>query len=298
MVVEAAISALRVILTGVKQRVSHELDIVDQGFSVGGLDLVVPVHHDALVAGVNGIVVDIFLHIHGVAAHSAFQLRVLLIQQVIVHQINDKQVAGLLNIGNSGFPEQFQQVDFPDVDVSQAVILGGVPEHAIGGGSMFQLLPPVVGVGLLEVVALQNDREDGGQNLCAFLVAALSRQGNRLREVVHSVRVLVHNAVEKPCAGRLRAVRVQGRRVSVRVRYGAPAVFGPSDGFPVAQLPPKLVLHNALFQVCLAGFVLRQDFRCPLNILFSDNLLIAAARHEHGCHIRRKRLLVAGYDAG
>ena len=65
------------------------------------------------------------------------------------------------------------------------------------------------------------------------------------------LELLLHNAVEKPCAGRLRAVRVQGRRVSVRVRYGAPAVFGPADSFPVAQLPPKLVLHNAFFSIKL-----------------------------------------------
>ena len=104
----------------------------------------------------------------------ALVLRVLLLQQVLVHQVHDEQVAGLLDVGHARLPKQLEQVDLPDVHVAQAVLLGAVPEHTVGCRAVFQLLPPVVRVGLLVVVVLQDDRQHGGQHLGALLVAALA----------------------------------------------------------------------------------------------------------------------------
>ena len=93
---------------------------------------------------------------------------------------------------------------------------------------MFQLLPPVVRVGLLVVVVLQDDRQHGGQHLGALLVAALAGEDHRLRVVVHSVRVLIENSVEQPGRGRLRPSVLRVVR----------ALLALADGLPMAQLPP------------------------------------------------------------
>ena len=93
MVVEAALFVFRVIFGGVQQIVAHKLDVVENGFAVGGLDLVVPVHHNSLIAGVHSIVVEVFLYVHGVAFGLALKLRVFLIQQIFVHQLHQEQVA-------------------------------------------------------------------------------------------------------------------------------------------------------------------------------------------------------------
>ena len=227
-VVPARVPVVGVVLAGEQQGLAHELGIVQQRLAAGGGRLVVPVHHHALVAGVDGVIVDILLHVHGPAAQMALMLRVLLLQQVLVHQVHDEQVAGLLDVGHARLPKQLEQVDLPDVHVAQAVLLGAVPEHTVGCRAVFQLLPPVVRVGLLVVVVLQDDRQHGGQHLGALLVAALAGEDHRLRVVVHSVRVLIQNAVEQPGRGRLRPSVLRVVR----------ALLALADGLPMAQLPP------------------------------------------------------------
>ena len=248
----------------------------------GGGGLVVPVHHHALACDVHGVVVDILLHVDDAAAQVPSVLRVLLLQQVLVHQVHDKQVAGLLNVGDAGFPEDFQQVDGADVDVAQAVVLGAVPEHAVYRRSVFQLLPPVVGVGLLELVVLQHNRQNGGEGLCALLVAALPGQHHRLRVIVHGVGVLVGDGIEQPGRRRLRP--------SARDLPGLAAVL-PPDGFPVAQLPPQLVLYNAGLQVGLALLVSGQNVDGLCHLLLADALCALRLRQQHRSHLRRHGLV-------
>ena len=227
-VVPARVPVVGVVLAGEQQGLAHELGVVQQRLAAGRGRLVVPVHHHALVAGVDGVIVDILLHVHGPAAQMALMLRVLLLQQVLVHQVHDEQVAGLLDVGHARLPKQLEQVDLPDVHVAQAVLLGAVPEHTVGCRAVFQLLPPVVRVGLLVVVVLQDDRQHGGQHLGALLVAALAGKDHRLRVVVHSVRVLIENSVEQPGRGRLRPSVLRVVR----------ALLALADGLPMAQLPP------------------------------------------------------------
>ena len=299
-VVVAILAVLGVVLGGIQQVITHELDVVEDGFAVGGLDFVIPVHHNGLVAGVHGIVVEVLFHIHGVALGLALQLRVFLIQEIFVHQLHNEQVAAVLDIGNAGCPEQFQQVDFLHVHVAQSVFLVLVPEHAVGSGTVFQLLPPVVGVCLLIVVVLQQHRQDGGKHFRAFFVGFLPGQHHGFREVVHSVGVLIQDGVKQPGRGWLRAscgLVASIDRESVFAVGSAGAVFTIADGLPVAQLPPKFVLHNTAFQVGLAVLVGFQDFRSSADLLHANYLLAVPAGEQHSSHFRRHSAL-AGNNAG
>lgn len=85
-----------------------------------------------------------------------------------------------------------------DVDVTQAVLLLGVPKHTVGRRAVFELVPPVVRISLLIVVVLQQDGQDGGQRPCALLIAVLPWEHHRLGVVVHGVGVLVEDGVEQP----------------------------------------------------------------------------------------------------
>ena len=287
-VVEAPLPIVGIVLAGVEQLVAHELHVVQQRLPAGALDLVVPVHHHALSAGVHGVVVDVLLHINGVAFQLALQLRVLLLQQILVHQVDHKQVPALLNVRDPRLPEQFQQVDLLNGHIAQAVFLAGIPEHAVGRRAVLQLLPPVVGVGLLIVVVLQNHRQDRGEGLGAVLVAALPGQHHRLRVVVHRVGVLIENAVEQPCGGGFRRPGAVRQGITLGVRLGGThAALAAPDRLPVPQLPPQLIVHNAGLQVCLALFVLGQQLRRPLDVLLADGLLGAVPVQQHGRHLRR-----------
>ena len=159
-VIEAPLPVPFVVLAGKQQRVPHELGIVQDGPPGCALDLVVPIHHHALSAGVHGVVVDVLAHVDGAAAQVPLVLGIPLLQHLLVHQLHQKQVPAVLDVRDPRLPEQLQQVDLPDVDVPQAVVLLAVPEHPIGCRAVLQLFPPVVRVGLLEVVVLQHHRED------------------------------------------------------------------------------------------------------------------------------------------
>ena len=238
-VIPAPLPVVRVVLAGIEQGVPYEFYIVQYRLSGRAALLVIPVHHHALAAGVHRVVVDVLLDVDGPSAQVPLVLRVLLLQQLLVHQLREEQVAGLLDVGDARLPEQFEQVDLPDVDVAQAVLLLGVPKHTVGRRAVFELVPPVVRISLLIVVVLQQDGQDGGQRPCALLVAALPGEHHRLGVVVHGVGVLVEDGVEQPGGGGLRAFPL------------FPLV--PADGLPVAQLPPQLILHDARLQ---AGFPL------------------------------------------
>lgn len=101
------------------------------------------------------------------------------------------------------------------------------------------------------------------ERVFALLVAALPGQHHRLRVIVHSVSVLVGNGVEQPGRRRLRP--------SARDLPGLAAVL-PPDGFPVTQLPPQFVLHDAGLQVGLALLVSGQNVDGLCHLLLSDAL--------------------------
>ena len=143
-VIKAPLPVLRVVLAGVQQRGAHEFDVVQRRPAIRCLDLVIPVHHHALVAGVHVVVVDVLLHVHDLAFLLALQLRVLAVQQVVVHQVYNKQVPALLDVRDARLPKQLQQVDIPYLDVAQSIVLLRIPEDAVHRRAVLQLLPPVV----------------------------------------------------------------------------------------------------------------------------------------------------------
>ena len=118
MLIDAALPEPGVVLAGKQQGVAHKLHIVQHRLSAGRFDLVVPIHHHALAFHIDGVVIDILLHIHHAAAHLPLVLRVLLVQHLLVHQVHNEQVAALLDVGDTRLPEDFQQVNGGDVDVS------------------------------------------------------------------------------------------------------------------------------------------------------------------------------------
>ena len=105
-IVPAPLLVLRLVFGGEQQGISHKLGVVQHRLAGGRLDLVVPVHHHALAAGVHGIVVDVLLHIHSPALQVALVLGVLLLQQVLVHQIHDKEVSAALDVRDPRLPKE------------------------------------------------------------------------------------------------------------------------------------------------------------------------------------------------
>ena len=255
MVIEAALPVLRVILAGVQQGGAYELDVVQRRPAAGCLDLVIPVHHHALFAGVHTVVIDVLFYINYLALLLALKFRIFLFQQVVVHQIDDEQIPALLDIRNARLPKQVQQVDVPDLNVTQPVVLLAVPEHTVSSRAVLQLLPPVVGIHLLEMVVLLHHGKDLAQHLCALLVALLTRQHNRLRVVVHRVCVLVLDGVEQPCRSGLGLRRCRLDLLAASVH---PLGLALADALPVPQLPPQLIVDDAAFQIALSVLVLCQ----------------------------------------
>ncbi len=257
MVVPPPLLIFRLILRSEQQRIPHELGVVQHRPSTGREDLVVPVHHHAFPTHIHCIVVDILLHVHRISLQLSLTLGIPLLQQVLVHQLHQEKIPALLDIGDPRLPEKLQKVDLPDVDIPQPVLLLVVPENAVGGGPVLQLFPPVIRVGLFIVVILQDHRQYGGKHFGAALIAPLPGQHHRLGVIVHGVRVLIENGVEKP-----------GRR-RLRPRLGG-ASLSPPDDFPVPQLPPQFVLDDPLLQVPLALLVAVQDLNGPGHFLLTD----------------------------
>ena len=245
MVVPAPLGVGRVVLAGKERLVhpAHELDVVQHRPPVRAVDLVVPVDHQALPAHVDALVVQVFLHVDGRAAHLPLVLGILPVQQILVHQLHHEEVPAVLQVRHPRLPEELEQVDAADADVPQAVFLALVPEHAVGRRAVLELLPPAVGVDLFVLVLLQDHRQHRAQNAGALLVALLPGQHHRGRVVVHGVRMLVDEGVKQP--------RARGPCL-------ARSAFVPADHLPVPQLPPQLVLHHPVFQVGLPALVLGQ----------------------------------------
>ena len=202
MVVKAPLRQLRVVLAGIQHHAVAVLAVVQHRLSAGLCLLVVPVHHHALVGGVNAVVVDVLPHVQPLAG-VPLHLREAPHQLLVVLKAQAEQVRRLLNVLHARCPVQHQQIHALDADVSQPAPQHRVPEDALHAGTGLELAPPCIAVHLLVVALLQHRRDHLGKGLCRFLIVRRSRQHVRLRVVVHGIRVLVGNAIEQPPAGRL-----------------------------------------------------------------------------------------------
>ena len=263
-IVPAAIRQIRVILRGVQHLVPHILAVVQHDSSAAAL-FVVPVHHSALVCGVHAVIVEILAHLASLAAELSHQLRILLLQQVVVHKCHLKQVPAVLDIFHARLPEQVQQIHPPDGNIPQSVELRLVPEDTVYPCAAFELVVPCIRVRLLEFVLLQDHRHDSRQHFRLGFVALLPRQDIGRRIVVHSIGVLVGDAVEQPAAGGLHWV-----------------VLIPHL-LPVPHLVPLLVFNDPALQIGLAALVALQHLSglqhaVPVNGLFPHGHIVLPRR--------------------
>ena len=261
MVVKSPLRQLRVVLAGIQHHAVAVLAVVQHRLSAGLRLLVVPVHHHALIGGVNAVVVDVLPHVQPLAG-VPLHLREAPDQLLVVLKAQAEQVRRLLNVLHPRCPVQHQQVHALDADVSQPAPQHRVPEDALHAGAGLELAPPCVAVHLLVVALLQHRRDHLGKGPRRLLVVRRSRQHVRLRVVVHGVRVLVGNAVEQPPAGRLR----------LSLHHLVLVVL------PVPHPEPQLVFNDPLVQRRLAGLVPLQDLSRLGYLLRPDHRLRSRAR--------------------
>ena len=238
MVVPAAFRHLRVVLRGVQHLLPHELAVL-QHLPPLLLRVIVPVHHQRLLRRVHLVVIQIPAHLHAAAPQLSLQLRIFPLQPPVGHQLRTEEVLRLLYILHPRLPEQIQHVHAADAHVSQPVQLIPVPEHAVHGASGLQLVPPRLGIRLLEPVVLQDHRQYPAQLLRLPAVVRLSGQHRRLRIAVHGVRVLAEDAVHQPPAGRPDILPPA-------------ALAGLVHLLPVPQLPELLIVDDAPVQILLS----------------------------------------------
>ena len=244
-----------VVLAGVEQGVAGELDEMQHGAAIGQALFVVPVHDDAHVGGVHRVVVEVLRQLH--AAVSGLHAGVGGGDVVVRHERAEEEVAALLQIGDTRLPEQVQQVEPAQRHVAQPVFALRVPEHAVGGAAVLELVPPRVRPDLLEAVFLQQRGHDGGQRAGVRLVGGAAREDDGFGVVVHGVGVLGGDGVEEPRAGRLDRV--------VAARAAAAAQI-----LPVAQAVPLLVGDDARFQRAFAVLVAAQQLHAARHVLVRD----------------------------
>ena len=252
-IVKAPVPHGRVVLAGIQHHAVAVFAVVQHRLSAGQGLFVVPVHHHALVAGVQAVVVDVLCHVQAVAGVS-LELWVLAFQLVVVGQAQAEQVRAVLHVLHARLPVQHQDVDALDADLAQSAPRRRVPEHALHAGSGLELAPPGVAVGRLVVALLQHRGQDLRQHLGGRLVVRCARQHVRLRVVVHGIGVLVGNAVEQPPAGRLR----------LAFHHLVLVVL------PVSHPEPQLVFDDAFVQRGLARLVLLQQVVCLPHLVLTD----------------------------
>ena len=245
-----------VVFRGIEHRLPHKLAVL-QDFSPAALRVVVPVHHQRLSGRVHPVVVEIPAHGEVPAPELALQLRIRAQQRRVIHQLRAEKVFRILHIRHSRLPEQIQQIHPPDGDVPQPAELSSVPEHTVHRAPGLELVPPRRRVRPLELVLLQNHRQNPRQLRCLLAVARLAREHRRLRVAVHRVRVLREDAVDEPAARRLRIVRIAA----------PPLLF---HLLPVAQLPELLVVDDAPLELNLPLAILLEDLRRAPDLLAPD----------------------------
>src|SRR5699024_11048687 len=120
-----------------------ELAVVDQLPAAGARLFVVPVHHYALVGGVDRVVVDVPRRVDG-APGAAPQLGPAGGQLFRVLQAQAEKVGAVLDVHDPRLPVQHQQVHRADGDLPQPAPGGGVPEDALDPRPLLELAPPAV----------------------------------------------------------------------------------------------------------------------------------------------------------
>ena len=257
----AAQGGLRLVLRRKKDGLADELDVVQDAPAAHAL-FVVPVDHGALVGGVHGLVVEIPARRKAAAAQLSRKLRPLLDQRLVVRQLHVKEIPALLQVGDPRLPIEIQRIDAFDRNVAPAAVPAPVPEDAVDGNARLELLPPVVGPGLLKVVLIQNHGQDLGKKLRLGLVVRSAGETGGLGVGVHRVRVLREDDVDQPGRARLE---------------GGGALFG--DVFPVAKPPELLVLNDPAVQPGLSGPVLPQQLRRPPELRRPDGRRVCLRFH-------------------
>ena len=274
MVIQTPQRHLRVVLGGIQHLISHELAVL-QGSPALDNAAVVDLHHRMLVLGVHIVVVQELGGHEALAFELAFEAGVLLLQQILVHQLRVEQIPAALDIRHTRLPVDIKQIDALNTNITQAIELAGIPHHLVAGGAAFEFLPHGVGIGVLELILFQYAGDDGRQVLGLRLIHVLSGQNVGLGISLHGVGVLADDDIMQPAghAGKTAVLADVGDLLLLH---------------SVAQLPPLLRCQDAGLGLCPASLVLLQ-FAHPYLDLFRANAL---HRGRHGIRLGLYRLFV------
>ena len=70
------------------------------------------------------------------------------------------------------------------------------------------------------------------------------------------------------------------------------------DDLPVPELPPLLILDDALFKVGLARLVLLEDGRGLSDLFKADALRVLMLRQQGGLGLRGRQLVIRAFRSG
>ena len=245
MVIKAPVSVFAIILRSVQQLIIYVFEKMHDAAL-----FVIPVHNGGFIRRIDRVVALVFLRLVRTRSQLSLQLRICIFQFLVVMQFHIENVLGFLNIVYARLPEKVQNVHVPDFYISQSMQLFRIPEYAHDSRAAFQLLPPHIRIGLFKFVLLKDHREHRRQYGCIRAVARLTGQDDRFRIIVHRIRVLIQQTVQKPCARGLRVARV-GRR---------------AHALPMPQPVPLIVFHNSRIQRRLSAPVFSQN---PMRLFHS-----------------------------
>ena len=277
-VVPAPLGILGIILGGKQHRISHILAVM-QYLPFSDPALVVPIHNQGLILGLAGILLMVFFQRQGTAAQLALQLGVHLLQLLIVPGLYTEEVLGLLNIRNTGLPEQIEYIHLTKADITQPVQLFRIPENAGYLGAASELIIPAITVNLLILAMIQDYRDHRRQLLCLRLILLLTGQNVRHRKVVHGICVLICNGIKQPSADRFHLIR---------------AVCS-ANVLPMPQLEPLLIGDHSLLQALLAVLVFHQDLLGFSYLLRSDHRRSVLLPHRSCTCFRFRRSMYSHF---
>ena len=262
---------LHIVFRRIKDRVANEFYVLQRFFSVN-VFVIITFDHGRFRLRILGIIVQEF----GADKQITFfdricKIGIKLTEQVLVHKLRMEDVTALLNIRDTRFPINIQQIHAFNVNIPKPAKLGGVPNDLINPRSRLHLLPHRVIVGFLEAVLLQHTRNDSRQHSRLASVPFFTGKDVRLWICFHRVRVFADDNIVQPS-------RLGREALAHKLR--CILFFGS-----VAKLPPVFRSNDPLFGDSLASLVFLQNLKQILDLL-------RAYRHFHRCrhHLRRRRL--------
>ena len=227
----------------------------------------VVVHLDdrRLVIGAHRIVIQEFGADDILPLQFSLQLRIPLLQHILVHKLRLEEIPALLDVLHPRLPVQVQQIHPKYADIPHAAKLVLVPNDLVASCSRLALLPHGIVVHGLKIVLLQHTGDDGTKHLCLRLVPLLPGQNVRLRVCLHGICVLGGNHIVKPCAPGVEAL--------LR-RHGGllPGLLG------VSQLPPVFGRYDPIPGSAGSALVAVQD-PCELHQLLMPHRLRSLLLH-------------------